>query len=103
MFDWDKFKNNDPSIMPELLKHIASGEGEMSDVAHGPIVWCERWDDMGWFDQAASCLINYRGWPVHHAAECYAQVGLLYNMMFNRDDMIHSAVNFLRVAACPSI
>ena len=66
----------------------------MSYVAHGPIVWCERWDDMGWFDQAASCLINYRGWPVHHAAECYAQVGLLYNMMFNRDDMIHSAVNF---------
>ena len=94
MFDWDKFKNNDPSIMPELLKHIASGAGEMSYVAHGPIVWCERWDDMGWFDQAASCLINYRGWPVHHAAECYAQVGLLYNMMSNRDDMIHSAVNF---------
>ena len=62
MFDWDKFKNNDPSIMPELLKHIASGAGEMSYVAHGPIVWCERWDDMGWFDQAASCLINYRGW-----------------------------------------
>ncbi len=93
-FDWTKFKNNDPSIMVELLRHIASGEGEMSYVAHGPIVWCKRWDDMEWFDTTASCLINYRGWPVHHAAECYAQVGLLYNMMFNRDDMIHSAVNF---------
>ena len=33
-------------------------------------------------------------WPVHHAHECFGQVGLLYNMVFNRDDMIHSAVNF---------
>ena len=31
---------------------------------------------------------------LHHAHECFGQVGLLYNMVFNRDDMIHSAVNF---------
>jgi aldehyde:ferredoxin oxidoreductase len=31
---------------------------------------------------------------VHHANECYAQVGAVYNMFFNRDCMIHSAVNF---------
>ena len=37
-------------------------------------------------------LINYRGWPVHHAIECFGQVGGCVNMMFNRDDMIHSAV-----------
>ena len=49
---------------------------------------------MGWNDTVASCMISPRGWPVHHAQECFAQVGLLYNMMFNRDDMIHSAVNF---------
>ena len=39
--------------------------------------------------------------PVHHAIECFGQVGGVYNMMFNRDDMIHSAVNF-QAAACPS-
>ena len=31
---------------------------------------------------------------MHHAIECFGQVGGVYNMMFNRDDMIHSAVNF---------
>ena len=94
MFDWEKFEKNDPTTMVELLKHIAQNDNEMSYVAYGPIVWCPRWDDMEWFDTTASCLINYRGWPVHHAHECFGQVGLLYNMMFNRDDMIHSAVNF---------
>ena len=63
-------------------------------LGHGPIVWCKEWDHMEWFDNATSCLINYRGWPVHHAIECFGQTGGLYNMVFNRDDMIHSAVNF---------
>lgn len=94
MFDWDAFKNNDPSLMVKILRHIAQNDNEMSYVAHGPIVWCERWNDMEWFDTKASALINYRGWPVHHAHECFGQVGAVYNMMFNRDDMIHSAVNF---------
>ena len=31
---------------------------------------------------------------MHHSIECFGQVGAVYNMMFNRDDMIHSAVNF---------
>lgn len=95
-FDWDKFTldKQDPSVAVQVLKHIARNDNEMAYVAHGPIVWCRRWDDMGWFDTQASTLINYRGWPVHHAHECFGQVGLLYNMVFNRDDMIHSAVNF---------
>ena len=94
LFDWDAFPNNDPSIMVQILRHIAEGDNEMSYVAHGPIVWCERWDDMEWFDTATSKLISYRGWPVHHAHECFAQVGAVYNVLFNRDDMIHSTVNF---------
>ena len=94
MFDWEKFKTNDPSLMVDVLKHIAQNDNEMSYIGHGPIVWCKRWDDMKWFDTVASQLINYRGWPVHHSIECFGQVGAVYNMMFNRDDMIHSAVNF---------
>lgn len=96
LFDWSKFENNDPTIMVELLTHIAQGDNEMSYVAHGPIVWCERWNDMEWFDTAASCLINYRGWPVHHAHESYGQVGGVLNMVFNRDPMIHSHQNMLQ-------
>ena len=77
-----------------ILVDISSNEKKISKLGHGPIVWCKDWNDMEWFDTAKSCLINYRGWPVHHAIECFGQVGGLYNMVFNRDDMIHSAVNF---------
>ncbi len=94
--DWGKFdpSRRDPTVMIEILTKIAQNDTEISYIAHGPYVWCERWGEQKWFDNAKSTLINYRGWPVHHAIECFGQVGAVYNMMFNRDDMIHSAVNF---------
>ena len=91
---WEGFKNNDPSMVPPLLAKIAANDSEIAYIGHGPIVWTERWNDPDWWNTPASTLINVRGWPVHHAHECFGQVGLLYNMVFNRDDMIHSAVNF---------
>lgn len=93
-YDWQRIYNDDPTIMVELLNDIAQNDSEIAHIAYGPYHWTERWDDKGWFDQQPSQLINYRGWPVHHAIECFGQVGGVYNMMFNRDDMIHSAVNF---------
>lgn len=92
--NWEGFKNNDPSMAPPLLAKIAANDSEIAYIGHGPIVWTERWNDPDWWNTPASTLINVRGWPVHHAHECFGQVGLLYNMVFNRDDMIHSAVNF---------
>lgn len=92
--NWEGFKNNDPSMVPPLLAKIAANDSEIAYLGHGPIVWTERWNDPDWWNTPASTLINVRGWPVHHAHECFGQVGLLYNMVFNRDDMIHSAVNF---------
>lgn len=92
--NWEGFKNNDPSTVPPLLAKIAANDSEIAYIGHGPIVWTERWNDPDWWNTPASTLINVRGWPVHHAHECFGQVGLLYNMVFNRDDMIHSAVNF---------
>lgn len=92
-FDWEKFKKNDPSLMSELLPFIAQNDSELSYIAHGTYTWAKRWDDLDWYNDPASCLISPRGWPVHHSQECFGQVGMLYNTMFNRDDMIHSAVN----------
>lgn len=94
--NWAGFENDskDPTVMVEILTKISQNDSELSKIAYGPLVWCERWNDQEWFDTATSTLINYRGWPVHHAIECFGQVGAVYNMMFNRDDMIHSAVNF---------
>lgn len=93
---WEKFNADvcDPTIMVEIISAIARNDGELAYIGHGSLVWCERWNEQSWFDNSTSTLINYRGWPVHHAIECFGQVGAVYNMMFNRDDMIHSAVNF---------
>ena len=94
--NWDGFKTEtkDPQVMVDILRKIAQNDSEISFLGYGPMVWCDRWNDMKWFDAPASTLISPRGWPVHHAIECFGQVGGVYNMMFNRDDMIHSAVNF---------
>ena len=92
--DWDKFLNNDPSVMPGFLRKIAQNDSELAYIGHGTYVWTERWNDMEYNNEVLSCMINPRGWPVHHANECFGQVGMLYNALFNRDDMIHSAVNF---------
>ena len=96
MIDWSGLEEEtkNPETYLQILNMIASNKYEISQLGYGPLVWCERWDDMGWFDNPQSTLINYRGWPVHHAIECFGQVGGVYNMMYNRDDMIHSAVNF---------
>ena len=93
---WEKFNADvaDPTVMVEILEKIARNDSELAYVAHGPYVWCARWGEQAWFDNAKSTMVNYRGWPVHHSIECFGQVGAVYNMMFNRDDMIHSAVNF---------
>lgn len=96
-YGFDKIMAGDGTPFIKILTDIASNDTENKPIAwlgHGPIVWTEKWNDQDWFNDKTSCLINYRGWPVHHAIECFAQVGGLYNMMFNRDDMIHSAVNF---------
>ena len=85
--DWDMFINNDPSGMPKLLTMIAQNDSELSYIGHGTYVWTERWDDMKWNDTTASCMISPRGWPVHHSQECFGQVGMLYNTLFNRDDI----------------
>ncbi|MBS6940557.1 MAG: aldehyde ferredoxin oxidoreductase, partial [Slackia piriformis] len=89
--NWAGFENDskDPTVMVEILTKLAQNDSELSYIGYGPYTWCERWNDQEWFDTATSTLINYRGWPVHHAIECFGQVGAVYNMMFNRDDMIH--------------
>lgn len=98
-YGFDKIMAGDATPFIKILSDIASNDTDNKPIAwlgHGPFVWCDKdhWNDMEWFDDKRSCLINYRGWPVHHAIECFGQVGGLYNMWFNRDDMIHSAVNF---------
>ncbi len=95
-YHWEKLYNNDPTILNELMTAIASNDCELAYIAHGPIVWCERWGVTDWFDNKASKIISYLGFPIHHGAEDCAQSGAVYNTLFNRDCIVHSGSNFSR-------
>jgi len=94
LFDWNRIYEDDPRIIVELFTKIAQNDSEIAMVGHGTFAWTERWNDMDWYDNYASKMISRRGWPLHHANETYGQVGALANVMFNRDAMGHSTVNF---------
>lgn len=95
-YHWEKFENNDPTILTELCTAIASNNCELATIGHGPIVWCEKWNQKKWFDTKASKIISYLGYPVHHFVDDSGMAGLGYNTLFNRDCMVHSASNFTR-------
>lgn len=40
--------------------------------------------------------VTYNGYPKHHSSEDAWQSGLLYNVLYNRDCMIHHCTNFVR-------
>ena len=97
-YNFEGIMAGDPTSFIKIFLDIASNDTKnkpISWLGHGPYVWtdADHWNRPDWFDNKTSALINYRGWPVHHSIECFAQVGGLYNMLFNRDNMIHSAVN----------
>ncbi len=94
--DWDKLNRNDPTFLTDLFTMLAKNDSELAYVAHGPIVWCERWGEEEWFDNEKSHIISRLGFPDHHGADDIGQVGAAYGLIFNRDCMVHSGSNFTR-------
>ena len=94
-FDWDKFYRNDPTILTDLFTAIARNDSELAYVGHGPIVWCERWDCMDWFDNPQSQLISKLGYCEHHGPKNGGSTAFAYNTLKNRDSMNHALQNFV--------
>ena len=95
-YHWEKFEQKDPSILVELFTAMAKNDCDLALLAHGPVVWCEKWDQEKWFDTKSSKIISYLGFPTHHFVDDSGMGGLGYNTLFNRDCMVHSASNFTR-------
>lgn len=95
-FDWNKFNENDPTIIVDILNRIARNASEISYLGHGPLVWTERWGSQKWFSNSKSQLASPRGWAKHHFIDDSFQVGAVTNMLFNRDPMVHTSTNFTR-------
>lgn len=104
---WDLMKTGDPRWTVEFWKRMASGKGVWGELAQGSYFLYKAWglDDASknsagknYYDEISSMNTNvtYNGYPKHHSAEDAWQSGLLYNLMYNRDCMVHVLTNFVR-------
>jgi aldehyde:ferredoxin oxidoreductase len=93
---WDKYERGDPAFLSEIYRRIAFRQGELGDAfAEGSGRLAERWKfPPEYFADPAQAWWKM-GHPRHHAAEEGGQVGVLINLMYNRDAQCHSHSNFL--------
>ena len=104
---WDLMKAGDPRWTVEFYKRVAQGKGVFGDLGKGSFYLYHAWglDDAtknsagkNYYDEISgkNTNVTYNGYPKHHAAEDAWQSGQLYNVLYNRDCMVHHLTNFVR-------
>lgn len=93
---WSWEKAGDPRWEVELIRRMAYGEGDLSVIAKGTLAMMEKFGlPKSWLDRvdgATNSNLIYNGFPNHHGPAEAWQVGMLYNLVYNRDCMIHEIV-----------
>ena len=93
---WAWEKAGDPRWEVELIRRMAYGEGDLSVIAKGTLAMMEKFGlPKSWLDRndgATNSNLLYNGFPNHHGPAEAWQVGMLYNLVYNRDCMIHEIV-----------
>lgn len=94
---WDLMKEGDPRWVVEIVRRISMNEGEISKLGLGTFLLVDEWD-LGeeYYDIEEQANITYNGYPQHHGPAEAFQVGMLYNMMYNRDCMVHHITNIVK-------
>lgn len=94
---WQLMKDGDPRWVVDFMRRIAMKEGEFSHLGDGTYLIAERWNlGTKFYDSKGNQNISYNGYPKHHANEDAGQAGLLTNLGYNRDCMVHCLTNFIR-------
>ena len=104
---WDLMKDGDPRWAVEFYRLIAEGKGAWGVIGKGSYYMYKEWglDDAtknsagkNYYDEVSgqNTNVTYNGYPKHHSSEDAWQSGLLYNVLYNRDCMIHHCTNFVR-------
>lgn len=99
---WDWEKAGDPRWAVEIIRRIAYKEGELSTLGEGTIAVMEKWKlGKEWFDMdnPLNTNISYNGYPKHHGPDEAGQVSMLFNVMYNRDCMIHQLTDITNSGA----
>ena len=91
---WDKMRNGDPDWIREIYTRIAYKQGEISHLGDGAFHTAERWNlGMAFWDSLFVNAMTYNGYPQHHDFGTGAQAAI-FNVMYNRDCMVHTLTNF---------
>ncbi len=94
---WDKFEKGNPEFLFDFYRRIAYRDGELgTTLGEGPGRLSARWNLPQEYYDDHDVLYWKMGHTKHHSNEDGGQVGVLINMLSNRDAMNHSIVNFLR-------
>jgi len=97
---WDLMKAGDPRWVVEIVKRISSNEGEIAKLGLGTYLMVKEWNlGKEYFDVEYLQNITYNGYPKHHGPEEAWQTGMLYNLMYNRDCMIHHMTNVINAGS----
>jgi aldehyde:ferredoxin oxidoreductase len=92
---WDAYEKGDPGFLLDLYKRIAYRTGELGTaIGEGPGRLAERWKFPESYFADAGASYWKMGSPRHHGPEEGAQVGMLVNLIYNRDPGCHSHSNF---------
>ena len=105
--NWQYMEDGDPRWLGEFYRAVASGKGAFGELGKGTYYLYHAWglDDAtknsagkNYYDEVngKNTNVTYNGYPKHHSSEDAWQSGLLYNVMYNRDCMIHHCTNFVR-------
>ena len=94
--DWAKRDNGDITFIRDLLEKVVDPKHTLSKLAQGAYYVNEEYKDLlgdDYLHSAEMALWGPIGAKRHHGNECAAQVGMLTNIIYNRDGMCHTIVN----------
>ncbi|AFL99625.1 MULTISPECIES: aldehyde ferredoxin oxidoreductase [Desulfitobacterium] len=87
---WELLESGDPRWIWEIVKRVASNKGEIATIGMGTYLMVEKWGlGKEYFDDQGQGNLCYNGYPNHHGPSEAGQAAMLYNLMYNRDCMVH--------------
>lgn len=94
--DWSKIEKGDITIYNDIMECVLDPNHPLHNLGMGAYYVDQKYHDLlgdAYLNSADLTLWSTMGSKRHHGNECAAQVGMLTNVIYNRDGMCHTIVN----------
>lgn len=94
---WEQMENGDPAFLKDVMRRWTYREGKLGEfLADGPGLMEQRWPELAEMHMKDAGAHAWKwGCARHHSTETGGQVGGVINLIYNRDPMCHTHINFL--------